>query len=452
MRSLILCSVLLSYLVLATAIPVGKLSFLSTTPDLPLEKAKSQIAPENVAGVLSHMMGVSGVHPVPEIPLPAGNFFASPKANLLIVSEGAQLSNNALEGMELSSMNIESFDDSVEEMEESTQSLVSRMMTGKMFGSQIEKATVSDLLCQLNKDSLVLSVATDARMLQAVSLHPELTSETPNLNSISALLTKKFGVSYSGKTSNLKESIQQTFSSKDLTNDILSNEGVPVFDLNVDEDKLFLLEMKALSTLLQVLQNSDVASLLKDDAPDFITFVSSSLKGLSFKYGESSIQYQTAQSVFFSTLKKVQEQFNTMFEQQGLLELLLVNGGEDESVLLNRERRHIVKRDYLNIAAPCYDTKESCENSTSHCSNTTGSVCVYVRPNGNDDCWRCKCGASYAGDNCEFVSLIAPFHTIFWISLALVVALVLICSSLAYMDPGKDTLLFKTAASKAKTE
>jgi len=267
----------------------------------------------------------------------------------------------------------------------------------------------------------------------------------------SAFVRKSLGVSFSGKSSNLKEGLQKLYSKKGLSADnILTPEGIPVFDLNVPEDTFFLLEMNVLSNLLETLKSSDVGSLLGDSSPDFITFASSSLKGLSEKYGETSDQYKTGVSIFYSTMKKVQSQFNTMFEQQGAFELLFVNGKE-ETVPLFRERRSIVKRDYLNIAAPCYDTPETCMNATNSCSNATQSTCVYVKRVNNDDCWRCKCSANFAGDSCEFTSLIAPFHTIFWISLTLVVSLVVICYALAYMDPGKDTLLHKTA-SKAKTE
>ena len=145
---------------------------------------------------------------------------------------------------------------------------------------------------------------------------------------------------------------------------------------------------------------------------------------------------------------------------------------------MNRARRSIRKRDFTDPVTPCFSSLDLCNNGTNSCSGNgtctlakqSGVILLFffsslslllasTHSNKNNfsifqelQCFRCKCTSQYTGNSCEFIDIVAPFHIIFWLSLTFIIVLFLVSYSLAYMDPGTDTLLFKTVTPKAKRE
>lgn len=215
---------------------------LQTTPNLPFENRESLIQPEHVAGILSNIMGLTGSHALPEVSLPAGGFLRQPKTNFLVVIEGSAASSelNSLASFDVHSNTAESASD-----------LLNRMFSGKEAASEIELASVGDLLCQLNADSVVLSVASSTEMLRSIALNSQLLKSHPNWNVFSALVNLQTSAATMNEKSQvaLKQILEQILSTSDLENYNVFESGSPVFDLTIKVSILFHIHSVALLIL-----------------------------------------------------------------------------------------------------------------------------------------------------------------------------------------------------------
>lgn len=144
-----------------------------------------------------------------------------------------------------------------------------------------------------------------------------------------------------------------------------------------------MVEVKLMSQLLVALRQSALAPLLADSTPDLITLVSSSLKGISEKYGKASQKYISGWKKVTSVLAEIQENFGT----EGLFHVLLVDGVAESKGMI-RERRAVQPRDYTSSSSHCFASLESCNNATTSCNGQ--GTCSLIKESGvrSDTHWR----------------------------------------------------------------
>ena len=95
----------------------------------------------------------------------------------------------------------------------------------------------------------------------------------------------------------------------------------------------------------------------------------------------------------------------------------------------------------------CYDSLALCQSQTANCSSQ--GTCL---SSSNGSCFSCSCTGQYVGNSCQTYDISVQFHLLLWTSILLVVALIASVSLLAYMDPTKDSLVYRIGNQRPKID
>jgi len=236
-----------------------------------------------------------------------------------------------------------------------------------------------------------------------------------------------------------------------LLNSIKNTDGTPIFDKDNDADLTFCRELAALTELVPLLRTDAIRSIIKDSHPDLFTFVFSGLQKIQLEHGESSLQYRIAWAKLNGILVQVSDDFANLYENKATVSLLLMDKYEKTPAPLTLNRHARAPTSGVVSLYTCYSTEEECSQATSNCSSKAS--CTVYKLQEPNICYRCDCGQNYSGEQCQYTDISASFWIIVFIVVTLFVTLILVTSSLAYMDPGTNTLIFRTGQiSRQKTD
>ncbi|XP_046852082.1 renin receptor-like [Xenia sp. Carnegie-2017] len=197
------------------------------------------------------------------------------------------------------------------------------------------------------------------------------------------------------------------------------------FDMNIKDDFLFFAEMQTLFYLYEKVKTFN--ELIHDEYVDLFTFGVSTIKGISQRYGSNSPKVDAAFYVLKNTIPKVSQLFNDLYNGEALVEIVgwREKRNQDESPSpqlingVNNDRDGTIrfKRDTLL-------KNDARKNDKNHAS----------------------CNDVY---NEEFPTI---FNISLWLMIILVLTVYAVSIVMWYMDPGRDSIIYRVTSQHIKSE
>jgi len=345
-------------------------------------------------------------------------------------------------------------------------------------------ASVFDIISQVFEGrSLVVSASADFQMSSALSLHQYLHAENQ--------LWNKLGFFYNFETSQVEslypsslpsslrmsatDLLSKAFERKfTLTNphdkirfvpetleflvDMASGNVECLFDLKKKHDFLFFAEIEFAYAVLSELK-SNFLSLVNDDAPDMISFVFSSLKGIQTRYGKNSPQSMAAMAILDSVLVDLISQYNELYHNKVSSQVVFLGSSAFTSLhnvpslreaVYATVRSSVTRDSFLAYFPSIYSTADNLCERVQHTLEDFAEmrlevVCPHDEPLQLRDIKFVR--ASNASNNTNNTNDGYPestaFHIVLWFSIILCLVLAATVYSLCYMDVGADTSLYR---------
>lgn len=255
--------------------------------------------------------------------------------------------------------------------------------------------------------------------------------------------------------------------------------GNAVFNMEKKEDFLLFAEVDAILQILEKLNSNP--SLVQDGVPDMFTLGLSSVKGLRRRYGDKSLQADGAIQFLKDMIPKIVKKFSDLYNGNILVEVLSLEWLGDLHTKYPREM-HVVYQevqphlltqswdlfhDQLPSVTLRHDLEETAKQSL--CESLHNKLLSAQSP------LRVFCGSKprlrravpgapqyQAGPSIDLgkVNLAATysedypiiFNISLWLLVVLVLSLYVICLVMWYMDPGRDSIIYRMTSQRIKMD
>lgn len=411
----------------------------------------------------------------------AGNIFQRPKANILFIIEGLEKGTALPFSGKMESYRI------VKKEADSYLDIV-RISPIRSFISHIWNI--------LQEKPLVISFSAENQFPQAASVSGvnshTVTWDSKEQSFKDSELSLDMAMS---KTELLKKFEKSGFGEdvkyrKDDREFVVSVPGLKeiVFDMNQVEDFLFFAELEMIVHLHDKVKTLD--DLLHDDYPDFFTFGISSLKGLVHRYGNNSKQVVAALHVLNNFIPQISSLFSQLYGGQALIEVVNLQRnkiGLHEKFPTETNDIYEYLQDHLSSSSlenfkdnlPAVNLRENLEqHAMDHLCNSVRSrlfamqsklevICGDVNDESHSRTRRDISRQNFVQEknNCTHNDLNlaalddyydgefpAIFNISLWLMIAIALGLYVVCLVLWYMDPGRDSIIYRVTSQRMKTE
>ncbi|XP_031566540.1 renin receptor-like [Actinia tenebrosa] len=257
-------------------------------------------------------------------------------------------------------------------------------------------------------------------------------------------------------------------------------QGNAVFDLNKQEDFLLFAEVQIIFDILQKLQQNP--DLVNDNVPDILTFSLASLKAVRARYGKNSLQAKGAVVFLSAVITKLSKGFADLYNGNALVEVLTTewNGDLKERYpevvgeIFHHLEPHLASDSVESFSQhlPSVNFKHDMDNTIMEtlCDSLHNkllnmqsklkvdclgsSVLHRTRRDVDDEPGTFSSGnfsaLNVAYNYTPFYSII--FNIWLWLFIALVLTVYVIALVLWYMDPGRDSIIYRMTSQRMKTE
>ncbi|XP_027048746.1 renin receptor-like [Pocillopora damicornis] len=255
--------------------------------------------------------------------------------------------------------------------------------------------------------------------------------------------------------------------------------GNAVFNMEKKEDFLLFAEVDAILQIIEKLSSDP--SLVQDGVPDVFTLGLSSVKGLRRRYGDQSLQAEGAIQFLKDLIPQIVKKFSDLYNGNVLVEVLSLQWLGDLHTRYPREvhavyqevEPHLLSqsRDLFHDQLPSvtlrHDLEEQakqslCESLHNKLLSVQSALKVYCnrKPRirravdsdpqyqaGSDtDLGKVNLATEYSED----YPII--FNISLWLLVVLVISLYVICLVMWYMDPGRDSIIYRMTSQRIKME
>ncbi|XP_022797311.1 renin receptor-like isoform X2 [Stylophora pistillata] len=282
---------------------------------------------------------------------------------------------------------------------------------------------------------------------------------------IKRLKRADFGVKFSPSTKEFTVSVPR--------------KGNAVFNMEKKEDFLLFAEVDVILQILEKLSSDP--NLVQDGVPDVFTLGLSSVKGLRRRYGDKSLQAEGAVQFLKEIIPQIVKKFSDLYNGNVLVEVLSLEWLGDLQTRYPREvhvvyqevQPHLVSqsRDLFHDQLPSvtlrHDLEEQakqslCASLHNKLLSTQSPLKVYC--NGKPRLRRSVDSDSQyqAGSNIDLGKVnLAPeyskdypiiFNISLWLLVVLVLSLYVVCLVMWYMDPGRDSIIYRMTSQRIKME
>lgn len=245
------------------------------------------------------------------------------------------------------------------------------------------------------------------------------------------------------------------------------------------EDFLLFAEVDAILQIIEKLSSDP--SLVQDGVPDVFTLGLSSVKGLRRRYGDQSLQAEGAIQFLKDMIPQIVKKFSDLYNGNVLVEVLSLQWLGDLHTRYPREvhavyqevEPHLLSqsRDLFHDQLPSvtlrHDLEEQakqslCESLHNKLLSVQSALKVYCnrKPRirravdsdpqyqaGSDtDLGKVNLATEYSED----YPII--FNISLWLLVVLVISLYVICLVMWYMDPGRDSIIYRMTSQRIKME
>lgn len=299
-------------------------------------------------------------------------------------------------------------------------------------------------------ESLIFTFASTPEVAASLQAHQELARKSQEWRTFAYTLDMQGGMkclNKKNKNSELLAFFSNILKNVDFEQSVqqFTQDGQVVFNINDNNDRVFLLEVELIKAFLNTLdtQAAQLEHMLNDQTPDLYIFAFSGLEAVAASHGADSTAYATASATMQTLLPQLSDKLAQLYDSQMVSQLVTLRSDFARDTPKMRNKRSI------NPYFPCFETEAECTTNTGNCTDT--GACIVVKQTDEKQCWRCVCESGYIGDSCEFEDITAEFHLILWSSVFLIIAIFLSTCLLAYSDDAKDSMLFRQQAT-GKTE
>lgn len=259
----------------------------------------------------------------------------------------------------------------------------------------------------------------------------------------------------------------------------IPGKGNAVFNMEKKEDFLLFAEIDAVLQILEKLNSNP--SLVQDGIPDIFTLSLSSVKGLRRRYGDKSLQTEGAIQFLQDMIPTIVKKFTDLYNGNVLVEVLCLEWKGDLHTKYPQEI-HVVYQDiqpFLSSQSvdmfhdnlPAVTLRhdlgdavkqslcESLQNKLLSVQSPLQVTCgvkhrarravvgsVEGKDSNGTDLSNKNLGAEYSEDYPVI------FNISLWLLVVLVLSVYVICLIMWYMDPGRDSIIYRMTSQRIKTD
>ncbi|KAL9965135.1 hypothetical protein ACROYT_G028891 [Oculina patagonica] len=268
-------------------------------------------------------------------------------------------------------------------------------------------------------------------------------------------------------------------STKEFTVSI-QGKGNAIFNMEKKEDFLLFAEIDAILQILEKLNANP--SLIQDGVPDMFTLSFSSVKGLRRRYGDKSLQAEGAIQLLKDVIPKIVRKFVDLYNGNVLVEVLSLEWfgnlhtkyPQEMHVVYQEVQPHLLSQsmDMFHDQLPSVTLRKDLEETVkqSLCESLQNKLlsiqsplrvsCVEkhrerravpvgaapVKADSNVDLSKVNLAPEYSED----YPII--FNIWLWLVVVLVLSIYVVCLVMWYMDPGRDSIIYRMTSQRIKTD
>jgi len=255
--------------------------------------------------------------------------------------------------------------------------------------------------------------------------------------------------------------------------------GNAVFNMEKKEDFLLFAEIDAILQILGKLNANP--SLIQDGVPDMFTLTLSSVKGLRRRYGDSSLQAEGAVQYLKDAIPMIVKKFVDLYNGNILVEVLTLEWfgdlhtkyPQEMHVVYQEVQPHLSSQsmdmfhDHLPSVTLRHDLEETVKQSLceslqnkllsiqsplrvscigKHRERREAGKQAQVKADPNVDLNKVNLAPEYSED----YPII--FNIWLWLVIVLVLSIYAVCVIMWYMDPGRDSIIYRMTSQRIKTD
>ncbi|XP_078380276.1 uncharacterized protein LOC144663239 [Oculina patagonica] len=260
----------------------------------------------------------------------------------------------------------------------------------------------------------------------------------------------------------------------------IPGKGNAIFNMEKKEDFLLFAEIDAILQILEKLNANP--SLIQDGVPDMFTLSFSSVKGLRRRYGDKSLQADGAIELLKDVIPKIVKKFVDLYNGNVLVEVLSLEWFGDLHTKYPQEMRVVYQEvqshlfsqsmDMFHDQLPSVTLRNDLEETVkqSLCESLQNKLLSIQSP------LRVSCGGRHrerraapvgaapvkADSNVDLSKVnLAPeysedypiiFNIWLWLVVVLVLSIYVVCLVMWYMDPGRDSIIYRMTSQRIKTD
>lgn len=436
------------------------------------------IASDEISDVISLALGLSSTKELGWAGLLAGDVFRRPKANVLITVDGISEDDKFDVVAKAASYPVTESEGAtrlagvLSTSSVTQENLPSRVTT--MFGGKSLTVSVSgsELLAAAghakgtNSHTLFWNQAEDKFQQVNEDVHGFADWSIAKGEIVKRLEKADFG-----------EGVKFAPSSKEFTVAV-PGKGNAIFNMDKKEDFLLFAEIDAVFQILEKL-NSD-SSLVQDGVPDIFTLSLSSVKALRRRYGDKSLQVEGAVRFLQDVIPTIVKKFTDLYNGNVLIEVLSLEWHGDLHTKYPKEMHGVYQdvRPYLSeqsmdifhAALPVVALKDDLGDTVkqSLCESLQNKFLSVQSP------LKVTCGRKHRVRRAAPVNVdptveppdlsgknLAPeysddypvlFNIWLWLVVALVLSLYVVSLIMWYMDPGRDSIIYRMTRQRIKAD
>ncbi|KAJ7373439.1 Renin receptor [Desmophyllum pertusum] len=302
--------------------------------------------------------------------------------------------------------------------------------------------------------------------------------EEDSVQGLEDLLVTKEEIIKRLEKANFGKGVKFASSTKEFTVSIPGKENA-IFNMEKKEDFLLFAEIDAILQILEKLNSNP--SLVEDGVPDMFTLSLSSVKGLRRRYGDKSLQAEGAIQFLKDMIPKIVKKFADLYNGNVLVEVLSLEWLGDlhtkypheMHVVYQEVQPHLLTQsmdmfhDHLPSVTLRNDLEETvkqslCESLQNkllsvqsrlrvscvgrHRERRAAGGAAQVKAAPNIDLSKVNLGAQYSGH----YPII--FNIWLWLLVVLVLSIYVVCLVMWYMDPGRDSIIYRMTSQRIKTD
>ncbi|XP_033325516.1 ATPase H(+)-transporting accessory protein 2 isoform X2 [Megalopta genalis] len=214
----------------------------------------------------------------------------------------------------------------------------------------------------------------------------------------------------------------------------INETSLKALNLRKDEDRKFLEEVQ----LLHAIAKKAPSAIKPDSKPDVYWLVMSGLKPVYDLYGSNSPSYQEALTLLYNALNMVRDAFNEAYDGQVLTVAFTNNASKVHhirSVTLGRQKRE-ESQPKDNKIKSIGSTSELNQLHNNTYFNNNNIVIKEIK----------NLSKKYSHD----YPII--FNIVLWFGVVFVFSLLAICITIAEMDPGRDSIIYRMTSNRMKKD